>query len=122
MSGDEFEVKFIYRVFNKTTEGGQLESIKDKVLARYHDCVFAEGTNTYWPVDPSDVDSLRERGILLTEIDGKLHLATQEVVGTLFRHTYEEASAIVTDIQHHFPGEFASMQVVSIWRTEVFAR
>lgn len=122
MAADDYEVRFIYRVFNKTTEGGQLEEIKDKVTARHKDCVFTEGSNTYWPVNPADVQRLRERAILLTERDGEVHLVTQEVVGSILQDNYEDAEITITDLQTSFPGEFACVQIISNWTTEVFAR
>ena len=119
---EDFEVKFIYRVYNKTIEGGQLESIKDRVFEKYSDCVFSIGENTYWPVAPSDVDHLREKGILLTEMDGQQKLVTQEVIGTIFQDSYESATHVATDLQNVFPGEFAIMQIITNWKTEVFAK
>ena len=83
---EEYEVRFVYRVLNKTTEGYQLLEVKDKIFDMYQDVTWTDGENTYWPVDPKDVEDLREKGVLLTEIRGHLHLVTQEIIGTSF-HT-----------------------------------
>lgn len=117
---DEYEVRFVYRVLNKTTEGYQLLKAKDKVYDMYQDATWTEGENTYWPVNPKDVDGLRERGVLLTDINGQLNLVTQEIIGTIFRDTYDEACVVANHLREE--GDFAAIKVITTWVTEVFAK
>ncbi len=117
---EEYEVRFVYRVLNKTTEGYQLLEVKDKIFDMYQDATWTDGENTYWPVDPKDVDGLRERGVLLTEINGQLNVVTQEIIGTIFRDTYHDACAVANHLQAE--GDFAVIKVTTTWMTEVFAK
>ena len=117
---EEYEVRFVYRVLNKTTEGYQLLEVKDKVFDMYQDATWTDGENTYWPVDPKDVENLREKGVLLTEIRGHLHLVTQEIIGTIFRNTYQDAWAVANHL--HAEGDFSVIKVTTTWMTEVFAK
>jgi hypothetical protein len=119
-------VELVYRVFAR-----QLEDTSprfDEIVQRLHSSTallthervdrIGEVENYYLPCSPEDVEKARERGLLLTEFDGKLcYVIRQQTL----RIRSETAGSMLELLREDFRGQFAVMRMVEDVLTEVVA-
>lgn len=114
-------VKFTYRTYSRTREGSQLDSIKDQLTKEYPTCAFSEGENVLWPAHPHQIDTLRDRGILLTERGDTMCVVIQELLCLIVIGDHESGVALADSLLHKFPNTFTSVTVETSYFTDVQA-
>jgi len=70
-----------YRVFARQLEDANLriDDARNLLRERVPSLVFKAVTETYWPIAPEDLESTRDRGLLIVESDGKPHVVVREL-------------------------------------------
>ena len=116
-----YNVKFSYRVYSRIHEREQLGKIRYQIESVYPKAIFGEELHRYWPVAPEQIDSLRQRGILITEKGDDLCMIIQEIPIRIKVESYSQGEQLIKELNLHFPNTFATMSVCAEWLTEIVA-